>query len=563
MKLKNVLLTVGLSLGVGATAIGFTMLNSQPTIESKAAIGDAWYVRGTMNGWSVDADDETYKIVEGTTPLVLDIESGNNFKVVNHASSWSGVTELTTALGNASGHGITFTSGSDAYVNQTGKYRFSVDGGALKVEVAWVYNGSDTTKTGAASGWAAASSYYLWDGGASATWNMKEGEEFKLTNGINSWGEEYGYDLSGTASSNTLTGSNGSNTYCKHAGDYKFLLSNGTLYVDFVDGTEFYYKGSDASKAGTEWTAWTGHPITVNGSAVEFSLAKDETFGLVSPGGEWFGAGCLADDKYYHCFGVDGDNIKMNLTYSRFTLAVTIVNHVLTIVPSAVGQTYKTNYVLDLNGNLLSSNPRAHAWHGAAGDDYPPGLEMTNVAGASNIYEVTYWDVFDSLIFGNDETNTINFSSPVNGECLVLSWDYTDGVWTSNCWVSLDAAKYIANYLKFADDGAHQNNEGSGLCKTDGWYDDAQKAYAKLDDDVKKDVCSSSYALGRLQAWAAANEESFIVTDGIGAFEASRTVNGFLTTVGSDSNSSLIAVIAITALATAAGMFFLFRRKEQ
>ena len=580
MKLKNVLLTLGLALGVGA-GVGAAVVSqsSETPIDAKADGVQTYYFVGNLSGFSWDASDDSNPIKnDGSEYYVLDASAVGNykFKIITNLGDWNTCLGY-DSLNDGNLKSYYFYKDSDGNVaidvddssNAWKKaiYVIRINGSSINISFAWNYYGNDTSKTGAASGWASTASHYLIDGGPSATWSMQAGEEFKLTDRTDAYRDGYSATLTGTANGNAFSGGGSSNIVCSHAGDYSLTLSGGTLYVDYLDGTQFYYTGTDADKAGTAWTPYSAKPIVLNGSAVEFSFAKNEKFGLVSAGGAYLGKGYL-NDNYFNCFGYDGNDVIVNMAYDHYTIALIIVDHALRIVPSAVSQTTKTNYVLDLNGNLLSSNPKAHCWHTVSetlsvGDVWP-GMDMGTVAGADNLYEIEYWDKFDSLLFNNGTTDTINFTNVEDGKCLILGWGYDNdaGKWTSNCWVSLDAAKFIANYLKFAVDGAHEDAKGSGLCKTDGWYTAAKGAYEKLSESVQKDVCSSSLALARLQAWARVNEATFVVTDGVGAFSASRTVNMFAMNEVTN-NGSLIAVVAITALATAAGMFFVFRRKEQ
>ena len=179
MNLKKILLVAGLALSAGTSACAAVALmpnDSKPAIEAKAASGDAWYIYGSMNSWT---QDDNYKILEGTTPKTLFLDAGFEFRVAK--AEWAD--EKTSATGTAVSNGITFSNGSgNCVVNTTGLYTFSVStsgsSGNLNVDVVekdfWVYHGSDTDKTGAASSadWAGSTSHYLFDGGDPVTFTV-------------------------------------------------------------------------------------------------------------------------------------------------------------------------------------------------------------------------------------------------------------------------------------------------------------------------------------------------------------------------------------------------------
>lgn len=146
----GVFLGATMLLGVGASIS--SIRNNTDIKEVNAAT--TWYLRGTMNNWT---GSDAYAISEGGAPLIIDLTSGAKFKVVNHTTNWSnsGATELTTSNGDASGYGITFSSGNDSVVNTSGKYAFTVKDGALFVDFGEFYYsgtdntwGTDTTTTG-------------------------------------------------------------------------------------------------------------------------------------------------------------------------------------------------------------------------------------------------------------------------------------------------------------------------------------------------------------------------------------------------------------------------------
>ena len=178
MKLKHVFITLGLAATMGFGFLtGFKSYNDVKKAE--AANGTSWYLRGSMNSWT---GNDNYKIVEGGEPLVIDLAANAEFKVVNNATSWDGVTELTTASGDAKDKGeITFSSGNNSKVVNAGKYAFSVVNGALFADYGeFYYSGTgnswetDTSTTGNHP-------KIVLNGGASV-FNLSTNEQFKLRN---------------------------------------------------------------------------------------------------------------------------------------------------------------------------------------------------------------------------------------------------------------------------------------------------------------------------------------------------------------------------------------------
>ena len=572
------LLSVGAAVGLGAK-------ESKAPVLSQAGDNDAaYYVIGTMNGW--DVSDKSYPIqTEGEyTYLICDSSEDNHkFKVIPTSGSWAGelgFSSVNTASSGASrfysnegdGNNICiYTGAADPW--RRGVYAVTVVGGKINIEIAYEYTGTDGNK---GTSWIGSRTHYIVAGGPSVTWTFGSSESFKLTDRLDAFGNEYSASLAGSASGKAFSGGSGSNITCNTSGDFVLSLVGGSspkLYVDYADNSNFYYKGSDGTKAGSEWTAWkdASHTIKSNGSAVSFAFNQGEKFGLVDEGGNWFGPDNV-NDFYYDCFSNSGENsIYVKMTYATYTVSVVVANHSLSIVLSATGQQSSTAYVLDLNGNLLNSHHNAHYFFhdsGSASDCGTnwPGVEMSVTANTTNIYEFSYWNVFDTVIFnnkvGDSGTQTIDETLTGNaGKCLILEWAYSDqlGKWTSNTWLSLAAAKFIDKYMKFENANAHQTaGDGTGLCRTSGWYTAARDAFKVLDGPVKTELCGYEMVANRLVKWAKANDETFDPST-----KTFSSANVLPITLSNNTNTiAILVVIAMASVATI-GCYFFVRRRQQ
>ena len=180
MKIKKLIISLILFGALGAGINAGLKTNNRVNVVT-AASGDSWYLMGTMNDWKANDD---YKIIENGDPLIIDLASGDQFKVAT--SSWS--TELTVASGDAVSQGnITFTSGSNSYVNTTGTYAFSVKDGALYADFGKFYYSGKSNNWDVETGTTGNHPEINVNGGAS-TWTLTLNDQFKLR--YNNW--DYG-----------------------------------------------------------------------------------------------------------------------------------------------------------------------------------------------------------------------------------------------------------------------------------------------------------------------------------------------------------------------------------
>lgn len=351
--------------------------------------------------------------------------------------------------------------------------------------------------------------------------------------------------------------SSGSDIFCNVPGTYNVFIADGNLYIDLIE-ENFYLIGSM-----NEWnveTAKAGTAIPLNGSAKAFTLNASQKFKLISSEG-YKGELNLNNlsSRYYSCFGQEGKSTDIVVRHSDdYLISVASNDHNLVLTIEANNPSFGTVYVLDLNGNLLSANPRLHGFDGTIQTD-SPGYEMEKVAETKNIYSGSYWDALTKLQFNNGTTYTIEYTaSVVDGKCLALDWGYSNEHWTSNTWISLEAAKFIDSYMKFEsnhqDDGSHTN-------ECDARYAAAKAAYqAAAFESYRADVCKVNLVVARMQEWAMAHGETFIVTDGVGSF-SSFAIPSF-ESKASDNTALVTTIVALSTVA-AAGAFFLLRKKNE
>ena len=480
MRFKHLLASLALSLTVGVGV--FAGIKAHSEVKEAEADGTTWYLRGSMNDWT-GSDD--YKIIENGDPLIIDLTAGATFKVVNHASSWSNVTELTTSEGDANGNGITFTSKSNSYVNTAGKYAFSVKSGAL--------------------------------------------------------------------------------------------------YVDFG---EFYYSGTDNSW-GTDTTTTGNHPkVIVNGVAQKYTLtAWDSDKGTGDKfklrNNNWdkglFGYSALANGDFYGSFGSDNDgNIVCNIG-GEYDVSVSLTNRTWTVkvVPHGVDPDDKAYvYVLDKYGTNLNTYHFAYTYNDAGQAMGWPGATMVSYEGTTHMYQQVFWTGMEKVIFNNkhgDNNNdgTQSWSWDISasgqysnrGKCLILDGSIEQGEWSSSTWVAPEVAKYIENFMHFQDFAETVETEGTACKGDNGYYAKAKEAYeATTFASYRQELCSLTYVVERLQAWARANGKTFVVTAGVGAFSS---VNANLIPISGDNPASLVVVVISSLSLIALGGFLFLKKKKE
>ena len=474
--LKTILGVVLATTGFGgAVAIGAKAVSNMnnTNIEIAEAADTYWWVRGSMNSWT---GNDSYKIKQGGDPLILDLAANAEFKVVSDASSWSGVTELTTSNGDASGKGITFSSGSNSKVNTAGKYAFSV---------------------------------------------KKEG-------------------------------------------------NNTNLYVDFG---EFYYSGTTNSW-GTDTSTTGNHPkVLLNGSSVTYTLSANEEFKLRN--NNWdkgvFGYSNLKDSDFYGSFESSNGNIKCKVA-GKYDVTISMTNRTWTvrIVPNGVNpDDTDFVYVLDKYGTNLNDYHNAHIYNASGQTMTWPGATMQTYTGTTHMYKQEFWVGMEKVIFnnkhgdGNNEGTQsiawdISGASSKAGKCLILDNSIENGEWSSSTWVAPETAKFIENCMHFANYNEEQG--GSGECLSQSWYTIAKNAYnASSFSSFRAELCSLDYVVERLQAWAAANGDSFNISNGTGTF-SSRPMNEISKTI-----SPVVLLITLSVISSIAtlGYFILLKKKKQ
>ena len=120
---------------------------------------------------------------------------------------------------------------------------------------------------------------------------------------------------------------------------------------------------------------------------------------------------------------------------------------------------------------------------------------------------------------------------------------------------------FVDNNMKF-DVVPDLDNKGTGLCKTEGWYDSAVIEYNKLSEDQKELFVTSPWftdAFNRLSSWAAANGDKFNASGEI--VKAANTI-----IVGNNSENTIVLsaalILTVGALATG-GMILLSKKRKR
>lgn len=222
------------------------------------------------------------------------------------------------------------------------------------------------------------------------------------------------------------------------------------------------------------------------------------------------------------------------------------------------GYSTKTVYMLDLRGNIYDEKHYCHTFATGKSGTKWPGVEMSKVSGQNNLYSVEINSVLNNVIFDNKpddwETGAPNQTSTItgvsDGDAYVV---YPDNGYNK---LTSDAAKYIDKYMKF--ETKWLDDEGTGQCKSAGWYSSAKSAFSGKTADQKSDILAHEPTSYRLAAWARANGETFNTSTGV--FSAPiRIVDTVIS-----SSSGTIAIIVVSAISIAAvGGYFLFRKKKE
>lgn len=458
-----------------------------------------------INGWG---DKLSFDNVEGSAKKYFTTNSDGNI-VVNKTSFYSGKED---------GAKLTYSIRPDVTANSK----------KLTIENVYYYAG---TRSGSNWNPAASGAITLVENGSKQLISFGAGEEFKFTNWNRNPGRENAWyntldfsKLDGNAKSSFQEAQekNG-NIKCYNAGQYFVSVSNSKLIIEYA---QYCYHGTANS-----WAEDSTHSITIGADPVEFTFSANEQFKLAPKGVSNWGDFELnwnnltgpvetidgVNYRSYRCFKMGTGNDNLNIICRKAGTYLVSINSNLevTIVASNQDQT-NTYYALDLNGDLFtgeSKSPHAHLFINDSLNPQVstawPGIDMTKVNETNNIFAVDAWVDLNTAVFNNGTTGTIDLSLTGNeNKVLILSWAYDDTAnkWTSNKWLSLDAAKFIDSYMKFETD--HEDNKGSGKCKTAGWYNSAKGAFNALSSDLRAEILSYELVNLRLNAWAAANGDT-------------------------------------------------------
>ena len=121
---------------------------------------------------------------------------------------------------------------------------------------------------------------------------------------------------------------------------------------------------------------------------------------------------------------------------------------------------------------------------------------------------------------------------------------------------SVEANTFMAKYMKLAT----VTGEGTGLCKTNGWYTAAKAAFNAMTSEARElFLTDSDYEAGadRLRAWATANGE---VINASNLLVASSN-NTFLNIANNNNSAIIIVIITLIGFAFA-GLFVISRKRK-
>ena len=323
-----------------------------------------------------------------------------------------------------------------------------------------------------------------------------------------------------------------------------------TLYINQFDGGgswsnfSYYLFGGSAG----EKTAWPGDPFTDAMKTktpneydqyqyvLEIDTSKYPKLILVGRPSSWSGEAQTEDlviadmpNNGLYCGSQIPNTNKFNVGYYTYST--------------------KTVYLHDLKGDVYNSKHFVHTWaNGKSGTSWP-GVEMELVSGTNNIYSAEINSALQNVIFNNHGSNqTATISNVVDKDTFIV---YPDNGYNKT---SIDAAKFIDKYMKFETNWL--DDEGTGQCKTSGWYTSAKTAFESLSSDVKTQVLEHEPTKYRLEAWAEANGGSFNISTGV--FSS----NNIKITTNKPNYTLIILLIGVLGI-TSLGAFFLLRKKRK
>lgn len=212
----------------------------------------------------------------------------------------------------------------------------------------------------------------------------------------------------------------------------------------------------------------------------------------------------------------------------------------------------KTVYMLDLKGDVYSTNHYCHTFaNGKTGTTWP-GVAMTKVAGSNNLYSVEINSVLGNVIFNNNGTKqTATISNVSDGNTYIV---YPDNGYNTTI---LNAATYIDKYMKF--ETVWTDSDGTGLCKSSGWYSAAKTALNGTYASYKTEIIAHEPTAARLEKWARANGETFNPSTGV----FGRVYVEPISTVTSTSATAIVVIVTLVSLSViGAYVYVRTRRKE-
>lgn len=248
----NIEVVVGGTYTITVTAMGgFTIVGEgqevPPVVEPTQT---EWYVKGTMNSWSDNADYLLVYDENGSASVTVVFAVGDTFKVAN--SDWS----LELHAGNlaANDHVVADEADTNSKKNMkvltAGTYTVTVTAdGALVVELVEATEPSEPVEpsepadiewyfAGSMNGWGeAAPLVYDENGVASIEMTLAVNDEFKIAAVKSGWEPQFNSSNIPADLADNF-GDKGGNILVKVAGKYKFSVVDGALVIELLEAAE-------------------------------------------------------------------------------------------------------------------------------------------------------------------------------------------------------------------------------------------------------------------------------------------------------------------------------------
>ena len=289
-----------------------------------------------------------------------------------------------------------------------------------------------------------------------------------------------------------------------------------------------HYWGGDTA------SSWPGVALSRNDFGLYTAKVDATSTGLKFHVGENWGGDCETGD----------------LTFNSSKMLWKLTSQASPCTASSSAYSEKTIYVLDKNNNRLQVNHYVHAFGGSYQTTWP-GISMAVESG--RIYKATIPSTVTTVIFHNNEGNqTADLS--IDGVCSVLESD-----WNGSKWVSLEAAKFIDNYMHFND---VSTETGGTTANCASYYSAAKTAYNALSSNaVRKEVLGVTDVQARLSNWATANHDSLDTSSG--APLAAINIPSIINVENNGLPLTIVMAVLLISGAAVGGFFFVRRRKEQ